>query len=400
MNIQKKTDTSALNLMAVVFSLHPAVQTKVYPMVASPIAGQVKLAALTPLPEDSTTFPAHITDTRHLLKKCQRLLYSVYYGEMGWRPNSKAHTQFEIREEEQLFCDRYDETAIWTAIVDPSRSEVIACGRLLSASLAPNGLNNEAPDLDILGYSGCPDSFREWVKAKGAQRVFEIQRFAIAADYRRFGLPYHLLHVTSIAPTLHDPEAVCVASITIQMTKYAKVTGGIHDPKQNWTICYEGKADPYGPLPIFIFEGPSVTPTIKDFFQARIERQRRGAEVKREMVLRNVLAAVIIGLTITVIALSISVAHLLSNENSVGIGAIGEVLSCSTAHASTEGWSGENSSTAPASTAGWSGENSCAGTKVEELPGIACKIREIEGDETSSELAINDFAFGTAEQSV
>ena len=117
MNIQKKTETSALELMAVVFSLHPAVQTKVYAMVASPIAGQVKLAK-TPLP-DSTTFPAHITDTRHLLQQCQRLLYSVYYSEMGWRPNSKAHTQFEIREEEQLFCDRYDETAIWTVQLTP-----------------------------------------------------------------------------------------------------------------------------------------------------------------------------------------------------------------------------------------------------------------------------------------
>lgn len=92
----------------------------------------------------------------------------------------------------------------------------------------------------------------------------------------------------------------------------------------------------------------------------------------------KVLAALTIGLTITVIALSISVAHL-SNESS-GIGAT-EVLS----------------STAPASTQGWSGENPCAGTKV-ELPDIACKIREIEGDETS-ELAINEFALGTAEQS-
>ena len=272
MNIQKKTETSALELMAVVFSLHPAVQTKVYAMVASPIAGQVKLAK-TPLP-DSTTFPAHITDTRHLLQQCQRLLYSVYYSEMGWRPNSKAHTQFEIREEEQLFCDRYDETAIWTAIVDSSRSEVTACGRLLSASLAPNGLNDEAPDLDILGYSGCPDSFRDWVKAKGAQHVFEIQRFAIAADYRRLSLPYHLLHVSSLVPTLHDPEAVCVGSVSIQMMNYAKVTGGIHDPKQNWTICYE-EGDPLGPLPIFIFEGTSVTPSIANFFQARSEKEQR-----------------------------------------------------------------------------------------------------------------------------
>jgi hypothetical protein len=27
----------------------------------------------------------------------------------------------------------------------------------------------------FLGYSGCPDSFRDWVKAKGAQHAFEIQ---------------------------------------------------------------------------------------------------------------------------------------------------------------------------------------------------------------------------------
>jgi hypothetical protein len=58
------------------------------------------------------------------------------------------------------------------------------------------------------------------------------------------------------------------------MMKYAKVTGGIHDPKQNWTICYE-EADPLGPLSIFIFEGTSVTLSIVNFFQARSEKEQR-----------------------------------------------------------------------------------------------------------------------------
>jgi len=269
---QSNTKKAAVELMAVVFSLHPDVQTKVYPMVTSPIAGNVKLAS-SPLPE-STILPANMTDTHRLLKQCQNLLYKVYYREMGWRPNPQAHTQFEVREEEQLFCDRYDKTAVWTAMVDPSRCEVAACMRLLLPTLATKNVNEEEPSLDILGYSGCPGSFRDWVQAKGLHRVFEGQRFAIAAEYRRLCLPYHLFHVGSLAQKVLNPEAVIVASIPMHMMKYAMAAGFTHDPKQNWTILYE-EADPLGPIPIYIVENEKVAPSIEAFFQARIEKEQR-----------------------------------------------------------------------------------------------------------------------------
>ena len=262
--------------MAVVFSLNPDVQTKVYPITSSPIAEQAQLAS-TPLPKSA--IPAHMRDLHQLLKQCQKLLYTVYYREMGWRPNAKAHTQFDIREEEKLFCDRYDETAIWTVILDPARSKLAACTRLLSAKLSPKGFNEAQPDLDILGYSGCPESFRDWVQAKGAQRVFEGQRFAIAAEYRRLCLPYHVFHVNTLAymsdskSPLYDPEAVCVMTVPIHTRKYVMAAGGIHDKTQNWAVCYE-KGDPMGPVPIFTLVSAAITPSIQAFFKARMEKQR------------------------------------------------------------------------------------------------------------------------------
>ncbi len=291
---QKAPETRALELMAVVFSMHPSVQTKVFPIVASPIAEKVQLASSS-LCEGSSgdvVLPATklLTDTRGLLQQCQKILYSVYYREMGWRPNSNAHTQFEIDEEKGLFCDRYDETAIWTAIIDPSRSEAVGCMRLLptSPSLHLHGVRSQdsrtrtststttSPDLDILGYSGCPSSLHDWVLAEGrVEHVFEGQRFAIAADYRRFGLPYHLMQVTSKVITSYiDPKAVCVASVSMVMVKYVMASGGIHDPKQNWTICYE-EGDPLGSLPIFTLDIASISPLIAEFYQARCVKEQR-----------------------------------------------------------------------------------------------------------------------------
>ena len=268
--------TVAVELMAVVFSLHPGVQTKVYPITASPIANpqQTQLASTaTQLSLSESTIPAHMKDLHQLLKQCQKLLYTVYYREMCWRPNAKAHTQFEIREEEKLFCDRYDETAIWTVIIDPARSEVAACNRHLSAKLSPNGFDEAKPDLDILGYSGCPQSFRDWVQARGAQSVLEGQRLAIAVEYRRLCLPYQLFHVTSLAyvgdseSPAYDSEAVCVISAPAHMRKYLIAAGGMHDKTLNWAVCYE-KDDPMGPVPIFTLAIADIAPTIQAFFEA------------------------------------------------------------------------------------------------------------------------------------
>lgn len=269
----------AVELMAVVFSLHPDVKTTVYPITSSPVSEQVQLAS-TPLPESD--IPAHMTDKHWLLKQCQKLLYMVYYREMGWRPNSKAHTQFDIRKEEKLFCDRYDETAIWTVVLDPARSEVAACTRILSAKLSPKGFNEAQPDLDILGYSGCSESFRDWVQAKGAHRVLEGQRFAIAAKYRRLCLAYHLFHVSTLAymgdskSPMYDPEAVYIIAAPVHMRKYLTAAGGIHDKTKNWTVLYE-KRDPMGQVPIYTVVSGAVNPSIQAFFKARIEKQRGGA---------------------------------------------------------------------------------------------------------------------------
>ena len=96
-----------------------------------------------------------------------------------------------------------------------------------------------------------------------------------------------------------------------------------------------------------------------------------------EKSMNKLLAALTLGLTITVIALSVSVARLSNEKSSKMVTAV--------------------VSTTPTFNKGWSGENPCTGTKV-ELPNIKCTINEIEGDETS-ELIINEFALGTAEQS-
>jgi len=101
---------------------------------------------------------------------------------------------------------------------------------------------------------------------------------------------------------------------------------------------------------------------------------------KQEEPMNKLLAALTLGLTITVIALSVSVARL-SNESETTV---------VTADAVTAG--------APSTVKGWAGVNPCTGTKV-DLPNIACTILEIDGDEMTAFVNTSAFALGTAEQS-
>jgi len=248
-------------------------------MISSPIAEQVQMASR-PLPESAIP-GAYMTDTHHLLQQCQKLLYTVYCDELGWHPNPNAHTQFNIQEEEQLFCDRYDKVAMWAVIIDPCGSEAVACFRVLSPKLlTPNGTNQSMPDLDIIGYSGCPDSLRHWVQTKGVHCA-EGQRLAVAKKYRQLCLPQHMFHVCALFAStdskspMYDPEMVIVTSSPIYMKKHIMMAGGTqaHEESLNWTILYE-EGDPSGPVPIFIVKAATVTASIKCSFQARIKKRR------------------------------------------------------------------------------------------------------------------------------
>ena len=103
---------------------------------------------------------------------------------------------------------------------------------------------------------------------------------------------------------------------------------------------------------------------------------------QQEEPMNKLLAALTIGLTATVIALSISVAVISNNNKS------SDKVKDTPAETNEVSWMSEK---------GWGGENPCAGAKV-DLPNIQCTINEIEGDETSP-LKVNEFALGTAEQS-
>jgi len=256
-------------LAAVVFSVRPEVQTKVYPFLCSPIAGDNVLASC---PQPASSAPPYMTDPHHLLQQCRELLYQEYHCRMGWRPDPSAHTKFEIRE--KMFCDRYDETAMWISIIDPSCSKVVACARLLSAKLAHDEqpVNEEVPDLDMLGYSGCPDSFRDWVRAKGTGRVIEFQRLANATDYQRFYLTYHVMHVSAFthmcgSSSPFDPKKYFFFSSPLPK-KYLMVNSGAYNQHQNWTICYD-EADAMKPIPIYTLPVASVTPNIEAFFGSK-----------------------------------------------------------------------------------------------------------------------------------
>merc|ERR1719319_2133886 len=38
-----------------------------------------------------------MTDPHLLLQQCRELLYQEYHCRMGWRPDTSAHTKFEIQ---------------------------------------------------------------------------------------------------------------------------------------------------------------------------------------------------------------------------------------------------------------------------------------------------------------
>lgn len=271
-------------LQAVIFSLHPAVQTQVYRIRASSHAKNIRLAN-----GPRSYLPHDIPNRQSLLQQCRQLLYNTYYQELGWRPNPKAHTQFYIHNDngdnQPQFCDRFDEVATWVTILgsdDTSDAgQVIACCRSLSGKLLPNGKVREntdgIPDLDMLGYDGCPQSVRDWVRTMGISRVFEGQRSSVSPFYRRMNIPFHLFHLGSLPycekkefqPVLYDPKAFMIVSSPQNMSKYVIAAGGIQ-PSRDWHICYED-ADKASPLPIYIMPASGMSTSIQEFLHAKTQ---------------------------------------------------------------------------------------------------------------------------------
>jgi len=185
-------EDSVLPLIAVVFSLHPAVHSTLYGLGASASPRGIELA-------QRLVYADHLVpDDAELLRGCRRLLYEVYHDELQWSPNADAHTQFALDHDNSLFMDRYDESAVWIAVFSPTHGRVVACARLIAGALAAGATDHDLPDLDMLGYELCPNELRDWVRDIGAANVSEGQRLAVAKEFRSLNMPLHMYHLGAL----------------------------------------------------------------------------------------------------------------------------------------------------------------------------------------------------------
>lgn len=116
--ICKHQKNTTVKWITVVFSLHPdwMCKPKVYPFVASPLAEAQAQLASTRLDSAPTT-NHHCTGPRYLLKTMPKInVLGVLLWDWLASKLRGTHTIRDSRKKTNWFCDRYDETAIWTVV--------------------------------------------------------------------------------------------------------------------------------------------------------------------------------------------------------------------------------------------------------------------------------------------
>lgn len=113
------------------------------------------------------------------VNSAKRLLYEVYIGEMGWDFREDSPSGFRVGKDEQnkpILCDAFDESSVWFGAY--KEDELIGVTRAVQRSNCLGKL-----DLELYPASQLP-SMRRILRPKEDHELIEVQRGAVAKDYR------------------------------------------------------------------------------------------------------------------------------------------------------------------------------------------------------------------------
>ena len=120
-----------------------------------------------------------ILDDCESINSAKRLLYEVYIREMSWSFRDDSPTGFRVEKDEQnepILCDAFDESSIWFG--------AYKVGELIGVTRAVQR-NNPLGKLDIELYPASKlPSMKRILKPKTDHQLIEVQRGAVAKDYR------------------------------------------------------------------------------------------------------------------------------------------------------------------------------------------------------------------------
>ena len=109
----------------------------------------------------------------------RRLLYEVYISEMGWDFRSDSPTDFRIDKDDQnkpILCDTFDDSSVWFGAY--KGDSLIGVTRAVQRNNSLGKL-----DLELYPASQLP-SMKRILRPKADQPLVEVQRGAVAKDYR------------------------------------------------------------------------------------------------------------------------------------------------------------------------------------------------------------------------
>ena len=170
-----------------------------------------------------------------LLDQCRCLLHDIFISEQGWQLPANTHTMFTIRNsawmpDRKMLCDRYDYSSIWVALLDGSQ-RVIALLRVIPTT----------DDMDLLGYSNCPQNLRDWIKIQDTS-VVEAQRIIVSKEYRRSMLMMYLYYHSSMYLENYTEHKMCIGSYgNPSLIKAASILGG--EIPHGWRFKYDDRDD-------------------------------------------------------------------------------------------------------------------------------------------------------------
>lgn len=223
-------------------------------------------------------FCVRVLNDGQSINSAKRLLYEVYIREMGWSFREDSPTGFRVDKDDQnqpILSDAFDDSSIWFGAY--KEGDLIGVTRAVQR-------NNSLGKLDIELYPASKlPSMKRILQPKEDQQLIEVQRGAVAKDYRDAKpnvIQLLLLFVFSYALE-KTFSVVCPTVFPVLETLFSRA--GMQLVERNFTYGEGGEE-----WPTFIFYCPiaDMAQVVKRLKRAAGKRkasflQERGLQSKR-----------------------------------------------------------------------------------------------------------------------
>lgn len=224
-------------------------------------------------------FYVRILNDREAINSAKRLLYEVYIGEMGWDFRDDSPTGFRIDQDNQnkpILCDAFDESSVWFGAY--KGDELIGVTRAVQRNNCLGKL-----DLELYPASQLP-SMKRILRPKADQQLVEVQRGAVAKDYRDTQPSViQLLLLSAFSYALEkELEVVCPTVFPVLETLFSRA--GMRLVERNFTY---GEGCDEWPTFIFYCSSADMAQVVNRLKTSARKRkasflQERGNHAKRE----------------------------------------------------------------------------------------------------------------------